>query len=122
MFGSALIYLVAIISESSFRVWGHGLIDAAQSWLSRVWQLIITLSATAVRNGSVIGDLGVAQVGFSVGSLAAAGVVVRRTWCNDLLYFICSNCGAGVSSWGDLFARVAMLSVFPFAGVHDRKF
>ena len=50
-----------------------------------------SLSATAMRSGSVLGDLGVAQVGFSVGSPAAAEVV-RRAWSNDLLYIFLLWC------------------------------
>ena len=76
-----------------FLAMGARLIDAAQSWLSRVWQLIINLSTTAVRSGSVLGGLGVAQVGFFVGSPSAGGLV-RRTWCDDFDLF-CVYCGAG---------------------------
>ena len=70
---------------------GARLIDAAQSWLSRVWQLIINLSTTAVHSGSVLGGLGVAQVGFSLlGPQPQRGVLVRRTWYNVLcIKFLC---------------------------------
>ena len=68
-----------------FSALGARLIDAAQSWLSRVWQLIINLSTTAVHSGSVLGGLGVAQVGFSLlGPQPQRGVLVRRTWYNVL--------------------------------------
>ena len=68
---------------------GAQLIDAGQSWLSRVWQLNIFCARN--RSGSVLGDLGVAHIGFSVGSPAAAEVV-RRAWSNDLLYIFLLWC------------------------------
>ena len=47
------------------------------------------------RSGSVLGDLGVAQVGFSLlGPHPGGGGVVRRTWCDDFDVF-CVYCGAG---------------------------
>ena len=57
--------------------------------------------------------MGVAQVGFSLsGPQLQRGVLVRRTWYNDLLYIISFvYCGAGVSSWGDLFASRNALGI-----------
>ena len=68
-----------------------------------------------MRSGSVLGGLGVAQVGFFVGSPAATGFGARGT-----MFYVLNFC-AGVSSWGHLCARVAMLSVFAFAACASLK-